>query len=588
MTHGKGKDFKPLPPIAPEKINGSYLQLLLFESERAWAYAQELMELYAKSNDSSDRRRAMGRIRRAQSWAHQLVETCTSLFTASNLSGQDMAEVIIYELLLRGRFQRVREEYDTGVASLSVARSMLDELTAQAPTSHDQAIASVFIDDIAPEIRYCAHELGHKRAYDIDAIVKEVAPRNRSKLAPLYEKITEAMAKEGGRASGVAGKADKLSRLEWEGESVPLRNPELVDAFLKVEAASAKLTGTQDAQQPQQGQGGQQSSKQNAKSKKRVTAFDGILQALSDAETIARKLSEAKRLGGGGAPTSTGNTTEKERDVHFVHSFTTYQLLARRTQRDLLLIDVLVGGQTTPPPSQEKEDPRVNPAVVKLYDTVLQNLNQMRTLTVVDESTDVAAATDARIAFIRAARCLYMARTYASLKRYAEAVSLTQTAQVRLREARFQLSLLSSQGDAPETEYFPLSEEAIQRLEVRIVQEEKRMKMDWFALNGGSVKDGVEGKGKKPLFYDIAFNSIEDPLNKVKHRAGRAVEVKKPAGPSAARPGLGIATKTDGKTKSQAQVDEPAALGQGAEDKAAEAPQRSVLGSLLGGWWGRR
>ena len=169
-----------------------------------------------------------------------------------------------------------------------------------------------------------------------------------------------------------------------------------------------------------------------------------------------------------------------------------------------------------------------------------------------------------------------MARTYASLKRYAEAVSLTQTAQVRMREARFQLSLLSSQSDVPETEYFPLSEEAVQRLETRVVQEEKRMKMDWFALNGGSIQDGTENKGAKALFYDIAFNSVEDPLDKIKRRAGRAVK-EKSKGAHTAR------TSVDAKAKMLAQVDEPAA-----SEEASEAPQRGVLGSLLGGWWGRR
>lgn len=341
-----------------------------------------------------ERKKAMARIRRALLWASRLQNQSKSLLDVGRLKPSYYAEVATYELLIKGRFQRIRDEYDTGVASLAVARNMLDEFATNASTSHDQAIATVFIDDVAPEIRHCAHSLGHKRAYDVDSIVKEVAPHHRLSLIPQYNQLVDAIRSEkGATASGKAARI--LQDLLWEGEVVPIRNPELVDAFLKVEAASTKLAENVPADGSTQ-----------TKSRKRVTAFDGVLQTLSDAEDIAKKLSEARKLSGADATMSAGGGTL--RDIHFVHSYTTYQLLARRTQRDLLLVEALVAesiDRSKPTSSMPVvEDPRVNPAIVKVYDTVLQSLNQMRTLTIVDESPDVAAATDARIAYIRAAR----------------------------------------------------------------------------------------------------------------------------------------------------------------------------------------
>jgi signal recognition particle subunit SRP68 len=561
------------------------LQLLLFETERAWAYAQELLEVFAKSDDTSDRTRAMGRVRRALSWAARLLSQCKVLFDAGRLKATHYAEVATYELLIKGRFQRIREEYDVGVASLAVARNMLDEFAANATTSHDQAIATVFIDDVAPEIRHCAHSLGHKRAYEIDSIVKEVAPRHRLSLIPQYEQLVQAIHSEQG--SGSDGKASGILRnLKWEGEVVPIRNPELVDAFLKVESASAKLAENQ----------GPNDGSTQTKSRKNVNAFDGILQALSDAEDIARKLSEARRLSGG-TDSATANTgTGTTRDIHFVHSYTTYQLLARRTQRDLLLVNALASDSSKHKSSGATvtEDPRVNPAIVKIYDTVLQSLNRMRTLTIVDESPDVATATEARIAYIKAARsvisfvfasqmlildrfgrCLFMARAYAHLKRYAEAVSLTQTGQVRIREARYQTSLLSSPAPTPETQYFPVSENLIISLEGLIEQEETKRKVEWFSYNGGSVKGETDTSVKKPLFYDIAYNELEDPLEKVQRRAGRKVETKKPTPSAVSAVAQQQATK--------AKVDETPEA-----EPEAEQARAGVLSGLLGGWWGRR
>jgi signal recognition particle subunit SRP68 len=42
--------------------------------------------------------------------------------------------------------------------------------------------------------------------------------------------------------------------------------------------------------------------------------------------------------------------------------------------------------------------------VIKLLDTVLQSLEQMRTLPLVDESSDLGAAVDIRISYTKARR----------------------------------------------------------------------------------------------------------------------------------------------------------------------------------------
>ena len=123
---------------------------------------------------------------------------------------------------------------------------------------------------------------------------------------------------------------------------------------------------------------------------------------------------------------TSGGVAPGTRDVQFVHVYIVYQLLSRRIQRDLLLISTLLSShrpQTTrrgegakdksegsskySKPKKEQVDSRLYPALVKLLDTVLQSLNQMRTLSIVDESPDVAAATEARIGYIRGARFAY-------------------------------------------------------------------------------------------------------------------------------------------------------------------------------------
>jgi signal recognition particle subunit SRP68 len=170
-----------------------------------------------------------------------------------------------------------------------------------------------------------------------------------------------------------------------------------------------------------------------------------------------------------------------------------------------------------------------------------------------------------------------MARAYSTLKRYAEGLSLTQSAHIRLREARYQLSLLTAPS-IPEIAYFPLADEPqLISLESDLNAEELKLKCEWFAYNGGTV-DGTEAGAlkKKPLFYDIAFNSVNLPMDRLLARAGRA-----PAP---------LPTPVPAGQPTKAKIDEPAVLAvpEPEEPAPAPAPARGGLSSLLGGWWGRR
>ena len=92
-----------------------------------------------------------------------------------------------------------------------------------------------------------------------------------------------------------------------------------------------------------------------------------------------------------------------------MHAYIVHQLLSRRIQRDLLLVSTLLSshppsGQGVVSKGKEKVDGRLYPAVVKLLETVVQSLTQMRSLSIVDESPDLASAVEARVTFTHARR----------------------------------------------------------------------------------------------------------------------------------------------------------------------------------------
>ncbi|KAF8741739.1 Signal recognition particle 9 kDa protein, partial [Rhizoctonia solani] len=556
ITHGKGREFKKLPVISPENLKDGHLQLRLFESERAYSFAQELYEQFTKSDDAKTRNIAMGRFRRAVKWSGHLSSDLQALreIQPPRVSSTGLAEAVAYHLAIRGRLLRLQDEFQPGLEALVAARTLLDALSKSASSSRDHAIYVQFADEIAPEIRHCAHELGLARAYDIDGIVSTLGSKVASALIKDYENLSKGIQSEGAEKKG-GDKAKQLQEIVWEGKPVPVRSPELVDALLRVQQASDGLPATgQTNIKPTQTRG-------------LVTRFDGVLLALSEAEEVAKKLADAQKTA------STQPSEPGARDAHFISSFVTYQLLSRRTQRDLLLAEALLATPVPTPGKQsetpQKIDHRVAPAVVKLLDTILQSLNQMRSLSVVDESADLTMAVEGRLSYTKARRALFLSRTYEPHNKFAEAVALTQRANLHLREAHTNFNDVAE--DTPETAFYPLTLDSVKELEKDVQDTETDLKKRWFAYNGGKA---VGNQHQKPVFFDIALNYIELPMEKLQEKAGVAPKAQ----PAKASPVV------EKRVLAERKAAEPEA------EEPAPAPQQSqgMLGSLLGGWWGRK
>jgi signal recognition particle subunit SRP68 len=269
-----------------------------------------------------------------------------------------------------------------------------------------------------------------------------------------------------------------------------------------------------------------------------------------------------------------------------VHAYIVYQLLSRRIQRDLLLMSTLLAssgadsskGTISKRPDQKNRaefDSRLFPAVVKLLDTVIQSLAQMRTLSIVDDNPELASAVDARLSLTKGRRCSYLARCYSSVKRYAEGLALLQHAAIHIRETISSVSLSGSdpinEGNPP---FFPLSNDT-KELELSITEDGFQYKRDWFAYNGGST-EADPSSYTKPLFFNIALNYINLDMEKLRDRAGKErASITAPASSSTQE-------QSEKKVSTKAKVDEMS-------PETAPAPTsqstRGGLGSLLGGWW---
>lgn len=188
---------------------------------------------------------------------------------------------------------------------------------------------------------------------------------------------------------------------------------------------------------------------------------------------------------------------------------------------------------------------------------------------------------------------MYLARCYAPLKRYAEALTLIQHGSIHIRETNTTLSLLGSDPITTATpSYFPLQTTDVQSLEGDLVANSLRIKRDWFAYNGGSL-DADGRTYKKPLFFNIALNYVELDMDRLLTRAGKQPAVSPPP----------VAAPPVERVRSQSQAKKPAPVISSVEKKSVSkavieearpatpeskgAPARGGISSLLGGWWGK-
>lgn len=155
---------------------------------------------------------------------------------------------------------------------------------------------------------------------------------------------------------------------------------------------------------------------------------------------------------------------------------------------------------------------------------------------------------------------------------------LLQRGQLHIRES----SNLSNEAISTVlSSTFPLTSELIRKLSDSLENDLLVFKREWFAHNGGIAKPEKD-TSKKPLFFDIAINYVQLDYDRLQERAGVKKEEK--AGntaqkqvPTLVEPRASVAQVN--KTKKE-EIERPATPEPG--------PARGGLGSLLGGWWGRK
>jgi len=187
-----------------------------------------------------------------------------------------------------------------------------------------------------------------------------------------------------------------------------------------------------------------------------------------------------------------------------------------------------------------------------------------------------------------------LARTYASLKKYAGSLALSSKAHLYLREAR---SVFASSGLISE-DFYPVTLDDVAVVEHELNADDLRTKMDWYALNGGQLGPAGPAEStkpfKKPLFFDVAFNYVELPMENLIARSTAASKTAATPAPPEIQPPVVKLTPAPGEPSGETRKDREKRSTKVEEAPPPETKVKIVqssslgLGGILGGWWGRK
>ncbi|KAK8844612.1 hypothetical protein IAR55_006459 [Kwoniella newhampshirensis] len=573
-TCGKGKVYKAPAQIDIGTIKDiKHLQLLVFSAERALAHSHELKALKAKTHNI--KRDQISWLRRGLKLSTQLYDLVQSLSSSSDgmalkVDQRTLAEVTIYHLTIRAEVAFERSNWISALSDLAVRRRLLTILAEGAKDSYEEALATEFIDAQDPLIRFCAYKLGRPESHDIEGVMKDVDEEVMEEALPGLKKLTEGLRGETGVEEMEQGRK-RLEDVEFAGEKVELRNAEIVAVMVRVQEVLNKLAEGKKSRT--KGKGG-----------KGMKSWDRVLSVLGEAEGVARKLLEDHESSGSSTSLRSARTAQA---LSLAHQYIIYLLLTHRIQRDLALVETLSSSCPSLPSdpttfkiaggkARVEEVIKTLGGVIKLFDTVLQSLRQASGLSVVQEKEGVRGGVEGLEAYYHATKCYNLARLHClhPAPSHGSAIQLLSAAALSIRQAK---SYLVEPATPLEEIIVTLTPSEIQSLEANIASLDSAAKRALFAE-----------KIDKPVFFDMAFNYVDLPIEELEVQAGKREKVEQSAvGAVAEVAGASVNKVVESVKQRGTREATPAATRDDDEEVSHGAKGGEGKKGWLGGWFGR-
>ncbi|XP_018655038.1 putative signal recognition particle 68 kD protein [Schistosoma mansoni] len=406
----QGNRSKVVPKkLTPDIVTDPrFIILAIFEIERSWAYA---MQLKAESSTEIRKRFQMcSRLRKAVARAELL---CSMEDDLSLLDAQTKLELRAYKQWIRGILFFELQNWAVAKEHLESAQAIYDVLL-QMVDEDSQAVYKSRIDDLLPQIRYCAHSIGDETAATDLQRMRNQAPDGLTLLSELQldQLLGQARSKQ----------ASQVSEVDWLGISIPVKSEKAKIAILTVEESKTELEKAETLQA-------------------KLSIYESILKLCVEAITSVR---DELRTAIASEPSVTGdkNTaavvasskfgqtlgSEKVSRLQLLYTYLQYLKLSKTIDRTLLHIETTISSLAEGSHKRNQLATSAYPKpqeLSRLYDTLVQNFQEIISLPcLVQDHIGLKDLLYAKMLSYRSYRCYYLALAYNCSKKYTECSAL--------------------------------------------------------------------------------------------------------------------------------------------------------------------
>ncbi|XP_061472241.1 signal recognition particle subunit SRP68 isoform X2 [Rhineura floridana] len=364
-----------------------YLLLILMDAERAWSYAMQLKQ--EANTEPRKRFHLLSRLRKAVKHAEELERLCES----NRVDAKTKLEAQAYTAYLTGMLRFEYQEWKAAMEAFNKCKTIYEKL-ASAFTDEQAILYNQRVEEISPNIRYCAYNIGDQSAISELMQMRLRSGGTEGLLAEKLEAlITQTRAKQ----------AATMSEVEWRGRTVPVKIDKVRIFLLGLADTEAAIAQAEEEE-----------------TKERL--FESLLSECRDAiQAVREELKPDQKQREHSSEADSGKVT----NIQYLHSYLTYIKLSTAIKRNESMAKALQKAllQQQQPEEDGKRTPRPQD-LIRLYDIILQNLAELPQLPGLEEDKGYLKEIGIKTLVYKAYRCFFIAQSYVLVKKWSEALVL--------------------------------------------------------------------------------------------------------------------------------------------------------------------
>ncbi|CAH1249687.1 SRP68 [Branchiostoma lanceolatum] len=464
-------------PITEELLSEQrFLLMPLMEAERAWSYAMQL-----KQEANTEHRKQfhmVSRMKKAAGHAATLAKLCDS----DKVDARTKLEAQAYSAWMQGSLEFEVQLWEAALNHFKEAKTIYEKLSSALPEDA-RMVYDLRVEDIKPSIRYCAYNIGDQSAME-DLLQMRVKSGAQGMLG---DKLDELVAQTREK------QAATISEVSWQGRTVSVKQEQVRLFLLSYQESSTDLQAAPDT---------------NSK----LEVYEKLLMDCKDAMQVLR--AEIREDPSARAAQAEGKMSQ----LGYLLTYLTYIRNTITIERNLLMAET-VKASLSPGAAVDGRRAAKPQDLVRLYDIILQNVEELRQLPGIHDDATMAQNLEAQSDACKAYRSFYIAKSYAVGQKWKEAVALYDQALVQGKTA---LGLYASLPDSAEriaeldgmvaeVHANKSSAHASCILDSPTSPDEQDLVLNDTGANMVTFPPNFQPIPCKPLFFDLALNHVEFP-----------------------------------------------------------------------------